>query len=425
MASGHPAKRRIPLGKVPAVRRSTAPAALLLAVLACLWLTACGGGSNEIKSTSDGGVKGTSRLKRSPPESGAGSTQEGAAAALGVPAFATKNTTRVGGADPITDAAGVALAVYPAATKAQRPKAVALADARDWRPATAAAALMAPPVRAPLLLSAGGDLPSATRQAIDTLKPSGSDAAGGGQVIAVGQTAKVPDQRVTRISPRRPGPAELAAAVDRFMSAARGKPSDSVMVVSSEEAQFGVPAAAYAAKTGDPVLFVGKDSVPVATRRAIATHAKPRIYVIGPASAVGPKAVAALKKLGTVVRIGAADPISNAIAFARYTDGQFGWGVVDPGHGLLFANARRPLDGPAASALSSSGTYGPLLLTDQPDKLPPKLRSYLLDIQPGYRNDPVRGVYNRGWIVGDEAAISLRVQSQIDSLLEIIEVQTK
>jgi hypothetical protein len=91
----------------------------------------------------------------------------------------------------------------------------------------------------------------------------------------------------------------------------------------------------------------------------------------------------------------------------------------------VFANGRRPLDGPAASALSSTGTYGPLLLTDQPARLPKQLRSYLLDIQPGYRNDPVRGVYNRGWIVGDESAISLRVQSQIDSLLEIIEVQTK
>src|SRR6478735_7573273 len=135
---------------VPAVRRSPAPAALLLAVLACFGLTACGGGgSSEIKTTPEGGVSGTSRLKRSPPESSAGSTQDGAAAALGFPAFATKNTTRVGGADPITDAAGVALAVYPGATKAQRPKAVALADARDWRPATAAAALMAPPVRAP------------------------------------------------------------------------------------------------------------------------------------------------------------------------------------------------------------------------------------------------------------------------------------
>jgi hypothetical protein len=407
---------------VAAVRRPSALVALLCSLLACVLVAGCGGGSDGT-STPQGGVSGVSKLKRSAPKTGADSTSDKAAASLGFPDFATKNTTRVGGADPITDAAGVALAVFPSGSKASRPKAVALADARDWRPATAAAALMAPPIRAPLLLSAGNDLPSTTRQAIDTLKPSGSDAAGGGQVIAVGQTAKVPDKHVTRIAPRRPGAAELAAGVDRFLSAARGKPSDSVMVVSSAEAAYGVPAAAYAAKTGDPVLFVNKDTVPVATKRAIQTHAKPRIYVLGPSSVVSAKAVATLKKLGTVVRIGAKDPVANAIAFARYTDGSFGWGVVDPGHGLLFASGRRPLDGPAAAALASSGTYGPLLLLDRADKLPKALRSFLLDIQPGYRNDPVRGVYNRAWILGDEGAVAARVQAQIDSLLEIVQVQ--
>jgi len=46
-------------------------------------------------------------------------------------------------------------------------------------------------------------------------------------------------------------------------------------------------------------------------------------------------------------------------------------------------------------------------------------RDYLLDIQPGYRTDPVRGVYNHGWIVGDDKSISVAVQAEIDSLLEI------
>ena len=36
-----------------------------------------------------------------------------AAQSLGFPGFATKNTPRVGGADPIADAAGVAQAIYP------------------------------------------------------------------------------------------------------------------------------------------------------------------------------------------------------------------------------------------------------------------------------------------------------------------------
>jgi hypothetical protein len=36
----------------------------------------------------------------------------------------------------------------------------------------------------------------------------------------------------------------------------------------------------------------------------------------------------------------------------------------------------------------------------------------------------VRGVYNHGWIVGDERAISVATQSRIDSLLEIKKAQT-
>ncbi|HEU4905539.1 MAG TPA: hypothetical protein VFT19_05425, partial [Solirubrobacterales bacterium] len=72
---------------------------------------------------------------------------------LGYPAFATANTTRVGGADPAANAAGAALAVYPSVTAAQQPDAVTVVDADEWRTAIAAAVLMAPPVAAPLLIS--------------------------------------------------------------------------------------------------------------------------------------------------------------------------------------------------------------------------------------------------------------------------------
>jgi hypothetical protein len=37
----------------------------------------------------------------------------------------------------------------------------------------------------------------------------------------------------------------------------------------------------------------------------------------------------------------------------------------------------------------------------------------------------VRGVYNHGWVVGDESAFSVGVQSTIDSLLEIVPVNER
>ena len=70
------------------------------------------------------------------------------------------------------------------------------------------------------------------------------------------------------------------------------------------------------------------------------------------------------------------------------------------------------------------GTYGPLLLLTDAGVLPAPLQDYLLDIQPGYDRDPVRGVYNHGWIVGDESAIAAAVQARIDTLLEIQPVDT-
>ena len=95
--------------------------------------------------------------------------------------------------------------------------------------------------------------------------------------------------------------------------------------------------------------------------------------------------------------------------------------MTDPGHGLVFASSRRTLDAAAAAPLSASSTYGPLLLIPEAQALPQAVQDYLLDIQPGYdsETDPVRGVYNHGWIIGDQNAMSVDVQARIDSLLEI------
>ena len=183
-----------------------------------------------------------------------------------------------------------------------------------------------------------------------------------------------------------------------------------------------MPAAGWAAKSGHPVLWVTRDSIPAPTRAAIAAHKRPRIYVLGPESAVSKKVLGQLGELGEARRVGAGDPVANAIAFARFSDGSFGWNVVDPGHGLVFASTQRPLDAAAAAPLSAAGSYGPLLLVTAANALPAPVQDYLLDIQPGYDDDPVRGVYNHGWVIGDESAVTIDVQARIDTLLEIAPV---
>jgi hypothetical protein len=371
------------------------------AVALTLTIAACGGGDNPVEV----------RLE----EETADQT------VLGFPALATKNTTRVGGEDAAADAAGTATASYPGQTRGTRPRAVTLVDQENWRAGVAAAVLMARPLRAPILLTDGGDLPHGTSTALDTLKPTGAPAAGGVQAIEVG-TARAPaDLRARRIAGN--DPVKLATAIDAFATDVAGRPSPNVLVVSAEEPRFAIPAASWAAKSGDSVLFTERNSVPPATRQAIRRHERPRIYVLGPERVISSSVERSLRRLGPVKRIQGRTPVTNAIAFARYSDVTFGWGVRDPGHGLVFANSGRPADAAAAAALAGSGKYGPLLLLDSADELPAPLENYLLDIQPGYRFDPVRGVYNHAWILGDESAISLGVQSRIDELSEIVRVR--
>ncbi|MDX6663981.1 MAG: hypothetical protein QOG68_187 [Solirubrobacteraceae bacterium] len=352
------------------------------------------------------------------PTSGSKGDQPQAAVELGFPIFATKNTTRVAGADPIADAAAIARAVFPSVSAGDRPKAVALVDVKDWRSALAASVLMSAPIRAPVLFSDGTSLPSASADALTALAPSGSEPAGGAQVVRIGDVARPKGLKTTDLVGR--DPASLARAIDAFQASARGVSADNVLVVSYDKPEYAMPAAAWAAKTGDPILFATKDTLPEPTRVAIAAHQQPHIYVLGPSSVISPKVTRLLRTLGTVVRVGDQDPQSNAVAFAKYADSNFGWGVIDPGHGLVFASPTRPADAAAAAPLSASGTYGPLLLVDGSGEVPKPVSDFLLDIQPGYSKDPTRGVYNHGWIIGDDTAVSVAAQAKIDSALEIV-----
>lgn len=385
------------------------PIAALL-VVALVLAVGCGGGGDQTSSKDKRAPKGGPLL-------GQGGDEKQAAQGLGFPGFATKNTTRVGGADPVADAAGVAQAVFPSRSRDTRPAAVTLVDRADWRAAISAAQLMSRPLRAPVLLTDGDKLPDATKTALDALGPTGAEKAGKAQVVRVGAAARPEGYRSSDVEGG--DFAALAQAVDRLHTAAAGSPSPAVVIAPAGSPEFAMPAAGWAAKAGDPVLWAERDRLPAATRAAIVAHRRPRIYVLGPPAVISDAVAKQLERLGTVRRIAGADPVANAIAFARFTDGRFGWNAVDPGHGLVFASARRPLDAAAAAALSGSGTYGPLLLLSEPRTLAAPLQDYLLDIQPGYDADPVRGVYNHGWVVGDETAISIDVQARIDALLEI------
>ncbi len=380
---------------------------------------------------------GTNRLVVTEPVSGVQAATKHAGQKLGFPAVATKNTTRVGGGDPIADAAGVALAVYPSQAPGTHPPAVTIAPTDDWEAALASAVFMAPPIRAPILFGGSGGLSSATSDALKTLAPTASGGANGAQVIRIGDVSKPKGYRALSISGN--SPYGIAAGIDRFQSAAVGRPSADVVIASAAHPDYAMPAAGWAAESGDPILFVSSSGIPAPTKQSLLSHQHPHIYVLGPPSVISNGIVKQLRHYGIVNRVGAQGPAANAVAFAAYRDppcaknqpcahipGSFGWAMRSPGHGYVILNASRTLDAAAAAPLSASGTYGPELLIDKPSSLPSSVQNFFLNYAvPGYTQEgPTAAVYNHGWVIGGPSAVSVSLQSQLDNVLEVRPVST-
>jgi hypothetical protein len=219
------------------------------------------------------------------------------------------------------------------------------------------------------------------------------------------------------------------------VSAAQGKPSSDVVIAPGDNAAYAMPAAGWAAESGNPILFVTKSEIPEPTRQALLSHQSPNIYVLGPSSVIPDSMLTRLRKYGKVKRVGGADPAANSVAFTIYRDppctfgqpcahvpGSFGWAMRSPGHGYTLLNSSRPLDAAASAPLSASGSYGPQLVIDNASKLPSSVLNYFLDFAtPGYTQEgPTAAVYNHGWLMGDATAISIPVQAEIDALLEVV-----
>jgi hypothetical protein len=386
-----------------------------LAFIGAAVLGGSGGGGGASSAAKAPGPQLTSPEQSSQPPPAAETSEQ-----LGYPAFATNNTTRIGGADSAANAAAVALAVFPSAAASQRPAAVTLVGEDDWAGGIAASVLMAEPVRAPVLVSAPGEAPEATAAALSALSPRGAKTTDGAAAFAIGDVA-APAGRVTRIKAGDAAAeaARIAALRDRLFGSAPAH----VVVASSSDPRFAMPAAAWAARSGDPVLFAGPDSLPPPTARQLERHRKLPVYVLGPTTAISAKALGEIHKIDrNVKRVAGKDPVATALALARYSDASFGWSINDPGHGFVLASDENPLDAAAAAPLSASGTWGPLLLTDDAATLPAEVRTYLLDVKPGYTTNPTRAFYNHVWAIGDQEAISVNQQAEVNQLAELAKI---
>jgi hypothetical protein len=411
--------------KEPKPPRQREPKPAAPKALAALVVLALGFIVAAIVFGSGGGEEDTTSPAPTPAPTAAGNADSAdapplqAAEELGYPSFATNNTVRIGGSDPAANAAAAALAVFPSTTPEQRPAAVTVVGEEDWAGAIAAAVLMAPPVRAPILFSSPEEMPEVSEEALAALDPQGSEATGEAPLFAIGRLAYP-----GKAAPIDSGdPASTAAQVATLRDRLFGKPPQHIVVAPSSSPDFAMPAAAWAARSGDPVLYSEPEKLPGPTAAILEDHPKVPVYVLGPAEAISKEVVGEISKISKEVeRVAGEDPVANALALARYRDGDFGWNVNDPGHGFVLARSDSPADAAAAAPLSASGTWGPLLLTDNAETLPPALRSFFLDVKPGYTTDPTRAFYNHVWVVGDQAAIGVGQQAEVDELAELAKI---
>jgi putative cell wall-binding protein len=423
-----PKKRRGIPGpiKLVAVLVAIAVGFIVLAVVAGSGSKKAGGSAAPTPSTSAVVTPGGSTSSSSE------SSEEGSSSAepefpgvsaeeLGYPSFATSNTTRIGGPDSVSNAAATALAVFPATNEKQRPVAVALVGSEDWAGAIAAAVLMAEPIKAPLLFGEAEGVPDATSAALGKLQPQGGAASGGAAVLAIGEVQVPGGMSAAKVAAG--DAASEAAGIARLRDRIAGSPPQAIILASSSESAFAAPAAAYAARSGDPVLFTEAEALPQATIGALKRDKGLPVYALGPGSAISGKVLKEVEALGAKAhRISGANPVASSIAFARFGAGKFGWQVTDPGHGFVLARSDAALEAAAAAPLSASGTWGPLLLTDSADTLPSELRGYFLDVKPGYTTDPTRAFYNHVWIVGDTGQISVEQQAEVNEVAELAKI---
>ena len=146
--------------------------------------------------------------------------------------------------------------------------------------------------------------------------------------------------------------------------------------------------------------------------------------MLGPSSAISSDVVREIAKIGNPVRrVSGEDPVANAIAFARYARRRASAGTsTTPATASSSPAATRRSTPPPRRRSRPRAPGGRCCSPTTPIRCPTALRGYLLDVKPGYTTDPTRAFYNHVWVIGDQEAIDVNQQAEIDELAELAKI---
>ncbi|MDX6652184.1 MAG: hypothetical protein QOJ38_965 [Solirubrobacterales bacterium] len=336
----------------------------------------------------------------------------------GSPEFG-ENVARVPGISTTDVAAAAILAAYPPGQAS--PTGWILYPGDDWRRGALGAQFVGKPIGGALLPTGKDFLPPAAADLITRYSPGGFPRGQGLQTLILGSggeevVAALQRQNIKLSQLSAPSPAKLAADLVPYRGGWAQRYSNNIVIVSQTADEYGLPAAAWSAFSGDTLTFVDRNSVPADTKALLVQRQKlridkPAIYLIGPKSVISTSVESELGKYGTVKRIAGIDAADTAVHLAEYKDSKtgFGWGLKKGAANVSFVNRQNLGDASGAINLAGSGPRAAMLLIDNSASLPGTVRSYLARLK-----NP-KG--NQGFVMGDPRSISSPLFAQIDALL--------
>jgi hypothetical protein len=375
-----------------------------------------------------------------------------------VPTVGTKSTQRLYGADPFQAAVSVTQHVWTAALPENapnennddpdRPWGVTLVTPDDPLTAITAVPLLHFPDDAPILYVTKNGIPDVTANEIKRLGDTGMSRYHNVDAFLVGAAANPGVERDLKAMGMKyaavtaPNVPALANTVDRLYGKIEnpdtgvpnmGNGADNVMIGSMQAYRYLLPATHWVAHMASGLLWVNTNSVPKATIEALKRrNGQARIYLFGGPQQISGAVAKQLSKYGTVMRVTNDDivafnapptdtPVDTSIAFAKMWDvsGQVGWKITGPGHGFTLVHENDWQAAVASAPLSHLGFHAPLLMTDDPGRLPPQLDAYFKSVAPTYLTSPADGPYNMTYVIGSWNQISWPVQAHIDYVSEM------